>query len=151
VPETIGFVIEPLGKVMIPRSYVFYLINGMHAETTRTLHRTRRFGAAAIKFARTLPKDPAGFSLARQLIRSATSIGANFREAQRARTRNEFVSKLTIALQEAEEARYWLELLVESELASSETVQPMLDEVSEFVAILVATIRTSKGQRAHAR
>ena len=113
------------------------------------MHRTRRFGAAVIKFARTLPKDPAGFALGRQLIRSATSIGANFREAQRARTRNEFVSKLTIALQEAEEARYWLELVLESEPASRETVQPMLDEVTEFIAILVATIRTSKRQSAH--
>jgi four helix bundle protein len=80
------------------------------------------------------------------LIRSATSVGANFREAQRGRTRNEFVSKLAIALQEAEETRYWLELVVESEMAPAATIKPLINEVTEFIAILVATIKTAKSQ-----
>jgi len=108
------------------------------------MNRTRQFGGTVIRFAQQLPADPAGYTLARQLIRSGTSIGANFREAQRGRTRNEFVSKLTIALQEAEETRYWLELAIESGLCSVKMVKPLLEEVTEFIAILVAAIKTSK-------
>ena len=114
------------------------------------MDRTRNFSVRVVRFTRNLPKDPAGYALAGQLIRSATSVGANFREAQHARTRNEFTSKLTVALQEAEEARYWLEILHESGLGSIKLLKPLIDEASEFVAILVATIRTTKGNRRNA-
>lgn len=106
--------------------------------------RTRNFSVRVVRLARKLPKDPAGYALAGQLIRSATSVGANFREAQHGRTRNEFVSKLTIALQEAEEARYWLQIVGDSGLGATEVLEPLIGEASEFIAILVATIRTTK-------
>jgi four helix bundle protein len=106
--------------------------------------RTRTFAIDTVRFVRKLPNDPAGWVLGKQLLRSGTSIGANYREARRARTRVEFLSKVQIALQEAEETRYWLELIAESELVVLELVQPLLNEIREIIAMLVATIKTGK-------
>ncbi|HUF08755.1 MAG TPA: four helix bundle protein [Rhodothermales bacterium] len=119
----------------------------MHPETERMLERTKAFGISVVKFSRKLPNDPAGFTLAKQLIRSGTSVGANYREAQRARTKNEFTSKRSILLQEAEESKYWLDIIEGSELADVEKVQPLSLEVEEFIAILVSAIRSAKEQQ----
>lgn len=121
----------------------------MHPETERMRERTKTFGISVVKLSRSFPNDPAGFVLAKQLIRSATSVGANYREAQWARTKAEFTSKLSISLQEAEETRFWLEIVEGSELSDAETTQPLATEVGEFIAILVKAIRSTKGHPPH--
>jgi four helix bundle protein len=84
--------------------------------------------------------------LASQLIRSGTSVGANFEEAKAAHTRREFACKLSLVLREARETRYWLRLLDANDLADKRRVQPLLAEAEELVAIFIASVRTAKGR-----
>ena len=79
----------------------------------------------------------------RQLLRSATSVAANYRAACRARSRKEFVSKISIVLEEADETEFWIELLIDARLADAERTQDLLDEAGQLVAIFVATRRTA--------
>ncbi len=78
-------------------------------------------------------------TLSRQLLRSGTSIGANVREAQSAQSDKDFVNKLEIALKEARESQYWLEILIESDMVKSEKFAPLLQEANEIGKILVAS------------
>lgn len=109
--------------------------------------RTKQLALRVIKLFTALPQTEVGRVLGRQLLRSGTSVGANYREATRARTPAEFVSKLQIGLQELEETGYWLELLVEAEVIPPARLAPLMAEVNEITAMLVAAINTTK-QRA---
>lgn len=109
--------------------------------------RTRAFALRVIKLVDSLPPDRVSDVLGKQLLRSATSIGANYRAARRARSRAEFISKLGIVEEEADESSYWLELLGESERVKSTRLAALRNECDEFVAIIVATIRSSKKNR----
>jgi four helix bundle protein len=82
--------------------------------------RTKAFGVEVIKLLETLPHSRSANALANQLIRSATSVGANYRSACRGRSKADFISKIGIALEEADESLYWLELLSDTHLASQE-------------------------------
>lgn len=82
--------------------------------------------------------------LGRQLVKSGTSIGANYREAARASTKRHFVTTLEIAQREASETDYWLTLLAESDLLPSKRLEPLRHECHELIAILTASIRTAK-------
>ena len=106
--------------------------------------RTTAFAIDAIKLTRFLPNDPTVWDSKRQLGRSATSVGANYREAKRARTKAEFVSKLQIALGEADESKYWIEVLIGVFPEHEEEAGPLLKEETELTAILVAAVRTTK-------
>lgn len=83
-------------------------------------------------------------TLSRQLLRSGTSIGANVRESRSAQSDKDFLNKLEIALKEARETQYWLEILIESGIADSKRFEPLLKESSEILAILVSTTRKLK-------
>ena len=78
--------------------------------------------------------------MGKQLLRSGTSVGANYREACRARSPQEFAAKLGICLQELDETAYWLELLIESKLCQHNSAQSLLDETNELIAIFVSSI-----------
>jgi len=91
--------------------------------------------------AETMRKSRSTDTVAEQVIRSATSAGANYREAKRARSKAEFISKTTIALQEMEETRYWLELIERRHLAE---VTKLLDEADQLLRLLSASISTAK-------
>ena len=106
--------------------------------------RTRRFAVAIIRLCRSVPRTYDDRVIARQLVRSGTSVGANYNSACRARSRPEFVSKLNIVLEEADETLYWLDLLIESDLVAATKVQPLKKEANELVSILVASLRTAK-------
>ncbi len=82
--------------------------------------------------------------ISKQLLRSATSVGANYRAARRARSTAEFQAKLGIVEEEADESVYWLELIVESSLLKATLVTPLLIEAGEITAIIVASLKTSK-------
>jgi four helix bundle protein len=109
--------------------------------------RTRQFALRVIRLCRTLPPSPEGRIIARQLLRSATSVGANYRAVCRSRSTAEFVSKLGIVLEEADESLFWLELLVDAGLASPEKSQALRQEANELVSMFVASLRTTKGLR----
>ncbi len=89
--------------------------------------------------------------MGKQLLRSATSVGANYRAACRARSAAEFQAKLGIVEEEADESGYWIELFVESGLVKAALVQSLADEASELTAITIASIKTSRLQSARKR
>jgi len=110
------------------------------------VERTKKFALRIIHLVNSLPKDKVGRTIGGQLLRSGTSIGANYREATRANTKKHFTSILTISLREADETLYWLELLEESETIKPELLAPLKKECDELVAILAASVRTSRGE-----
>jgi four helix bundle protein len=106
--------------------------------------RTKIFALEIIKFVSELPKTTAGFEFGRQVLRSATSIGANYRSSQRGRSRAEFISKLSIVQEEADETVFWLELIQESELSSKEITSPLIKEADELTAIFTTMVINAK-------
>ena len=105
--------------------------------------RTKRFALRVMKLVAALPQDAVGRPIGNQLIRSATSVGANYRAACRGRSKAEFASKLNIVIEEADESCYWLELIIEGELLPKEKVEPLLDEANQLTAIMVASRKTA--------
>ena len=97
--------------------------------------RTKRFALAVLRFCSRLPRDRAADVLARQLIRSATSIGANYREANRAVSRADFRNKIGTVEKEAAETQYWLELFREGEIGDAAISLALHQECSELLAI----------------
>jgi four helix bundle protein len=110
--------------------------------------RTKRFALLLIRLCRTIPSSPEGRIITRQLLRSATSVAANYRAVCRARSRTDFISKLGIVLEEADESFFWLELLVDAGLIQGENVKMSLTEANELVAIFVTSLRTAKEKSA---
>jgi four helix bundle protein len=106
--------------------------------------RTKQFAIHAIRLCRTLPKSSESTIITRQLMRSATSVGANYRAVCRARSTAEFVSKLGVVLEEADESLFWIELLVDTGLISNDEIRAIRTEANELVAIFVASLRTAK-------
>lgn len=113
--------------------------------------RTKTFALRTIRLVGILPRDQAAQAIGRQLVRSGTSIGANYRAACRARSRADFTAKLAIAEEEADETLYWLELLEESGLMNPGAVRELLQEADELVAIFTAARKTSKGSHKEPR
>jgi four helix bundle protein len=106
--------------------------------------RTKRFALEVIALAGTLPRTLVAEIIARQIVRSGTSTGANYRAACRARSRAEFIAKIGVAEEEADETLYWLELLLETHLAESKAVERLITEAGELVAILSAGRKTAR-------
>jgi len=106
--------------------------------------RTKAFALRVMKLVDTLPRSTAGQVVGRQLLRSATSVGANYRAACRAQSHAEFASKLSVVVEEADESLYWLELLHESKLVQPDRLSDLLKEANEIVAISVAARKTAK-------
>ncbi len=106
--------------------------------------RTKQFALQVINFCERLPKDETSRILARQLLRSGTSVGANYRAACLAKSKPTFISKLGDVLEEADESGYWVELLVDAGKVDQQTATPLLNEARELVAITVSSINTAK-------
>jgi four helix bundle protein len=110
--------------------------------------RTKRYALRNIRvFAAIKKSDDVGRVLGRQLLRSGTSVGAHYREACRARSVAEFVSKMEGGLQELDETHYWLELLVESGNIPSRRLSPLMIETEELLAIFVSSVKSAKKRR----
>ena len=99
-----------------------------------------------IKFTRFLLEEKHDFVLSKQILRSGTSIGANTRERKNAQSKADFVNKLTIALKEADETQYWLELLYESQIIEQNLFDSLNKELKEIIAIITSSIKTAKKQ-----
>jgi four helix bundle protein len=109
--------------------------------------RTRNVALRVIKLVNALPNSRAADVIGRQLLRSATSIGANYRAACRSRSAADMVSRLSITEEEADEALYWLELLAQSNTIASPRLEPLLKEIGEIVAMTVTSIKTLRSRR----
>jgi four helix bundle protein len=106
--------------------------------------RTKKFALRIIRLVSKLPKSEVGRVIGGQVLRSGTSVGANYREASRAGTKKHFASLLATALREADETLYWLELLVESGVVDASLLDDLIDECNQLVAIFTASVRTAK-------
>jgi four helix bundle protein len=105
--------------------------------------RTKQFALRVLKLVAALPKTIEGRAIANQLVRCGTSVAANYRSGCRARSKAEFVAKMGVVLEEADEAQLWLELIVEGKLLPSKRVQSLLDEANELVAIFVTSRKSA--------
>lgn len=106
--------------------------------------RTRRFAVEIVRLFVGLPRSTVHFELGRQLLRSGTSVGAHYREARRAKSNPDFISKMEGALQELDESAYWLEILNEAGLADRGKVNSLAAEADELISIFVSSVRTVK-------
>ena len=107
--------------------------------------RTKRFALSVIRMFSMIPKTTEAQVLGKQLLRSGTSVRANYREAYRGRSKAEFISKCGDSLRELEETAYWLELLVDGKIVSPEKLVALRHECDELLAIFVTIIKRSKG------
>ena len=116
--------------------------------------RTKQFALRVLKLVAALPNTVAGRAIGGQLVRSGSSVGANYRAACRGRSRAEFVAKLGVVEEEADESAFWMELIIEGELLKPKQVEPLLNEANEITKIIAqsrisaakALARTRKSQ-----
>ncbi len=106
--------------------------------------RTKQFALRVIRLVELLPKGRTADVIGHQLLRSGTSVGANYRAACRAKSNADFISKMGIVEEEADESIYWMELLIESGILRIEKLESLMKEADELVAITVSSINTAK-------
>jgi four helix bundle protein len=116
----------------------------MNAEELKA--RTKMFALRVMALVDALPTTTKGRVIANQLMRAATSVGANYRAACRGRSHAEFFSKLSTVVEEADECCYWLELIMEGNVLPSASVENLLKEADEITAIMTASHKTAKKQ-----
>ena len=109
--------------------------------------RTKQFALRVMKLIDALPRTIQGRAIANQIIRSATSVAANYRAACRARSRAEFAAKIGVVEEEADETAFWLELIIDSALLTEAKIRPLLAEAGELVAIMAASRKSALGTR----
>jgi four helix bundle protein len=112
--------------------------------------RTKQFALRLIRLVESLPSKASSQVIGRQLPRAGTSVGANYRAACRARSRAEFLAKLGVVEEEADETCYWMELLTEAKLMSRERVSALMKEGNEIAAMVVSSIRTLRAKAGRA-
>jgi four helix bundle protein len=109
--------------------------------------RTKRFALRIIRLYTSLPRTTEAQVIGKQVLRSGTSVGAHYREAQRAKSDADFISKIEGGLQELDETAYWLELLVEADIVPADKLNPLLTETDELIAIFVTIVTKVKKRR----
>jgi len=114
----------------------------MNKEELKT--RTKQFALVIIKLVEELPHNRSGNAIANQLIRSGTSVAANYRSACRSRSNADFISKITVVEEESDETLFWLELILESGMIKKEELEPLIKEANELTAIFTASGKTAK-------
>ena len=106
--------------------------------------RTKQFALGIIRFTESLRRTRTADVLGRQLLRSGTSVGANYRSACRARSFADFISKMGIVEEEVDESMYWMELLIEAEVVEATKTEFLMKEAKELLAITIASIKTAR-------
>ncbi len=106
--------------------------------------RTKEFAKRIIEFCRTLPNNREGRLIGNQLFKSGTSVAANYRAACRGRSRADFIAKLGIVEEEADETLFWLEIIDEMEIGDTGVVPSLMEECDEIIAIMVSSIKTAR-------
>ncbi|MBR4773109.1 MAG: four helix bundle protein [Bacteroidales bacterium] len=105
------------------------------------------FAVRCVKFYKYLTDEKREYIISKQLMRSGTSIGANIREGRFAQSESDFINKLSIALKEAEETQYWIELLFNANIISDDEFKSIHDDSGEMIALLLSTIKTYKSNK----
>ena len=113
------------------------------------LRRTKKFALAVMQLVSTLPNNAQGRAIGNQLIRSGTSVGANYRAACKGRSRAGFIAKLGIVEEEADESQYWIELIIEGRLLPTAAVAAVHQEARELTAIMAASKKSAKVNASH--
>ncbi|BBD57167.1 hypothetical protein PCC7805_04360 (plasmid) [Planktothrix agardhii] len=108
--------------------------------------RTKSLAVRVIRLVTALPSNTTGQVLGKQLLRSATSVGANYRAACRAKSTADFINKLKIVEEEADETLYWLELLIEANLIPEDKLKSLISETNEILAMIVSSIKTLRSK-----
>lgn len=116
----------------------------MDTLATQLKDRTKRFAIRIVMMCRALPKTDEARIVGKQLLRSATSIAANYRSVCRARSRAEFIAKIGVVVEEADETVFWLELLGDTRIVQNTSSRQILREANELLAIFAASQRTAK-------
>jgi len=106
--------------------------------------RTKRFALRVVQLVRAMPNSLEAREIGRQLLRAGTSVGANYRAACRARSKAEFLSKLGIVEEEADESAFWLEIIIDAGLLEKNQVEPLLNEADELTAIMVSSRKSTR-------
>lgn len=106
--------------------------------------RTKKYALRVIRLYSGLPRTTVAQVIGKQALRSGTSVGAQYREAVRARSRAEFISKMESSLQELDETEYWIELIIEGAVLPASLLKPLLAETRELMAIFTASVKTAK-------
>ena len=109
--------------------------------------RTKKFHVDVIKLCSDFPRNAAGFETAKQVIRAAGSVGANYRATVRAKSDADFIYKIQIVLEESDESHYWLEVIRDAELKTGFEVDRLIAEANELTAIFAATDKTTKANK----
>lgn len=109
--------------------------------------RTKSFALRVIKLVEALPSGRTGDVIGRQLMKSGTSVGANYRAACRAKSQPDFIAKMGIVEEEADESAFWMEIIIEAGLMKKELVEDLADEANQLVAIAVSSINTARGHK----
>ena len=109
--------------------------------------RTKQFALRILKVVQSLPPNLVTETIGKQLLRSGTSVGANYRASCRAKSSADFINKLSIVEEEADESIYWMELLVEAQIVKENLLTNLMDEGNQILSIIVSTIRTTKEKR----
>ncbi len=106
--------------------------------------RTRQFAVRIVSVVRSLPRTREADIIGRQLLRSGTAVAANYRAVCRSRSHAEFISKMNVVVEEADETVFWLEFLVDTEILAAEKLTLLIKEGNELLAICAASLRTAK-------
>ncbi len=106
--------------------------------------RTKQFGLRVIRLVEALPSNQTARTIGNQLLRSGMSVGANYRAACRGRSKADFIAKAGISLEEADESMYWMEMLQEAGIVSTEKLKDLMKEADELIAIFTASIKTAR-------
>ena len=110
-------------------------------------NRTKKFHVDVIKICENFPRNAAGFETAKQLIRAAGSVGANYRASVRAKSPDDFLYKIELVLEESDESHYWLEVVKDARLQTTSELDRLIKEANELTAIFAATDKTNKSKR----
>ena len=111
--------------------------------------RTRAFALRIIRLAESLPDTPTAKVIRNQMLRCGSSVGANYRDACRAKSKPDFVSKMGTVEEETDETIYWMELLIDAEIVKRTQIADLLDEADQILSIVISSIKTAKGFRAN--
>jgi four helix bundle protein len=135
---------EPKSAIRNPKSAIKMEVVMDKGELKR---RTKQFALRAVNLVEAIPRGRTADVLGRQLLRSGTSVGANYRAACRARSTADFIAKMGIVEEEADESLYWMELLIEAGIVKPERFELLMKEGNELLAITVASINTARKNR----
>jgi four helix bundle protein len=138
-----GFMISDLGLSF----FIYFPINKNVMTSEELKNRTKKHALAIIKLANDLPNNRVGWTFTDQIVRSSTSVAANYRAACRAKSDKDFISKMETVIEETDETLFWLEMIDESDiLIVKQPINPLAKETNELLSIFVASVKTVKNR-----